>query len=47
MLSGSSQWIVPGRQATRPRFRHMSAIRTVIFLITGKLDFRVINPHVV
>jgi len=23
----------------------MSTIRTVIFLIAGKLDFRLINPH--
>jgi transposase len=28
-------------------FTRMSTIRTVIFLIAGKLDFRVINPHVV
>jgi transposase len=27
-------------------FTRMSTIRTVIFLIAGKLDFRVINPHV-
>ena len=26
-------------------FTRMSTIRTVIFLIAGKLDFRVINPH--
>jgi transposase len=26
-------------------FTPMSTIRTVIFLIAGKLDFRVINPH--
>jgi transposase len=26
-------------------FMRMSTIRTVIFLIAGKLDFRVINPH--
>ncbi|MDE2360846.1 MAG: ISL3 family transposase [Betaproteobacteria bacterium] len=26
-------------------FKRMSTIRTVIFLIAGKLDFRVINPH--
>jgi len=23
----------------------MSTIRTVIFLIAGKLDFRAVNPH--
>jgi transposase len=27
-------------------FTRMSTIRTVIFLIAGKLDFRVVNPHV-
>lgn len=35
-------------QATKRRargFTRMSTIRTVIFLIAGKLDFRVINPH--
>ena len=26
-------------------FKRMSTIRTVIFLIAGKLDFRVVNPH--
>ena len=35
-------------QAAKRRARgfiRMSTIRTVIFLIAGKLDFRVINPH--
>ena len=27
-------------------FTRLSTIKTVIFLIAGKLDFRVINPHV-
>ena len=27
-------------------FTRMSTIRTVIFLIAGKLDFRTVNPHV-
>ena len=26
-------------------YRHLSTIRTVIFLIVGKLDFRRLNPH--
>ncbi len=26
-------------------YRRLSTIRTVIFLIAGKLDFRVFNPH--
>jgi transposase len=26
-------------------FTRLSTIRTVIFLIAGKLDFRTINPH--
>jgi transposase len=26
-------------------FTRLSTIRTVIFLIAGKLDFRAINPH--
>jgi transposase len=28
-------------------FTRLSTIRTVIFLIAGKLDFRAINPHAV
>jgi len=27
--------------------RRLSTIRTMIFLLAGKLDFRTINPHVV
>ena len=26
-------------------YRRLSTIRTVIFLIAGKLDFRTLNPH--
>ncbi len=26
-------------------FKRMSTIRTVIFLIAGKLDFHMVNPH--
>jgi len=26
-------------------FTHFDTIRTVLFLIAGKLDFRVVNPH--
>jgi hypothetical protein len=33
------------RQAPRPRLSRIPTICTVIFLIVGKLDFRVINPH--
>ena len=28
-------------------YRRLSTIRTIIFLIGGKLDFRTINPHAV
>jgi transposase len=28
-------------------YRRISTIRTIIFLIAGKLDFRTINPHAV
>ena len=27
-------------------YRRLSTIRTIIFLIAGKLDFRTLNPHV-
>jgi hypothetical protein len=51
-----SEWVHSGPlealnglfQAAKRRargFTRMSTIRTVIFLIAGKLDFRVINPH--
>lgn len=36
-------------QATKrkaPGYRRLSTIRTIIFLIAGKLDFRTLNPHV-
>lgn len=36
-------------QAAKQRargFTRLSTIRTVIFLIAGKLDFSVVNPHV-
>ena len=28
-------------------YRRLSTIRTIIFLIAGKLDFRTLNPHAV
>jgi hypothetical protein len=27
-------------------YRRLSTIRTIIFLIAGKLDFQALNPHV-
>jgi transposase len=37
-----------GRQAAKRRargFTRLSAIKTIIFLIAGKLDFHAVNPH--
>jgi len=37
--------VVPGRQSKARGYRRLSTIRTIIFLIAGKLDFRTLNPH--
>lgn len=44
-LLGSSERLVPGRQAKSTRLSPAGDHPIVIFLIAGKLDFRMLNPH--
>ena len=38
-------WINPQGRHVHLLFTRLSIIKTVIFLIAGKLDFNAINPH--
>jgi transposase len=44
-LSGGSQCLFQAAKRRARGFTRMSTIRTAIFLIAGKLNFRLINPH--
>jgi hypothetical protein len=35
----------PGRQTQGPWLHTFATMRTVLFLIAGKLDFTQVNPH--
>ncbi|MEX3605678.1 MAG: hypothetical protein VB142_03370 [Burkholderia sp.] len=47
-LPGSHQRTLPGRQAKGKArgYTNLTPMRTVLFLIAGKLDFSKINPHI-